>query len=454
VAATTGAITEESIVARIERMPFGWWQLRARIIAGTATFFDGFDLIAIASALPVLVPQWHLKPAEIGLIASSGFVGQLIGALFFAWVAERYGRLKALTWSVALFSLTSLFCAAANGYWMLLIGRLIQGIGLGGEVPVAAVYINEWSGAEKRGRFFLLFQMIFGVGLSVSQLMSWWVVPHWGWRAMFVIGAIPALLAAALRFLLPESPRWLATKGRTKEADGIVTDVETFITARGTQLPPPRPVALVRQTGVTRLFELFEGRYLRRTLLVWALWFCAFFITYGTNSWLPTIFTTVYKLPLSEALLLGAANGIASLMAGFLVSFCIDIVGRRYWFVIAFLIGSLPLFAIGILGAPTAYLVFYLSALSYVFLGTMSTGTQLYTPELYPTRMRVLGTSCASVWARIGATIAPIAVGNILPGHGVGGVFIMFGGVAILGAIITGLFGVETKNRVLEDISP
>ncbi len=450
----TDAVTEESIVARIERLPFGWWQIRARLIVGTATFFDGFDLIAIATALPVLVPVWGLKPADIGPLISAGFVGQLIGALLFAWVAERFGRLRALSWSVAIFSLLSLVCAFADSYWTLLVARFLQGIGIGGEIPVAAAYINEWSGAKKRGRFFLLYQMVFGVGLSLSQLLSWWVIPNWGWRAMFIIGALPALLAAVLRMLLPESPRWLVSKGRGEEASKIVGDVEDFMTARGAILPPPAPVAVTKTVAATRVLELFEGRYFRRTMLVWSLWFCVFFITYGTNTWLPAIFTSVYHLPVNEALLLGAANGIASLMAGFLVAFGIDAIGRRYWFALAFLIGSMPLFVIAWLGAPTAYLVFYLTALSYVFLGTMSTGSQLYTPELYPTRMRVIGTSCASVWARIGSTIAPVLVGYVLPGYGVSGVFVMFGGVAILGAIITGLFGVETKNRVLEEVSP
>ncbi len=448
------AVTEQSIVARIERMPFGWWQIRARLIVGTATFFDGFDLIAIASALPVLRTEWGLSPADIGPLISIGFVGQLIGALAFAWVAERYGRLRALAWSVAIFSVMSLVCAAADGYWSLLVARFLQGIGIGGEIPVAATYINEWSRAEKRGRFFLLYQMVFGVGLSLSQLISWWVVPHWGWRAMFLIGAAPAIIAALLRTLLPESPRWLVNKGRAAEADRVVGDVEAFITARGVALPPPKPVELVKPVAATRLMELFEGRYFQRTMLVWSLWFCAFFITYGTNGWLPTIFTSIYKLPVDEALLLGAANGIASVMAGLLVAFGIDYIGRRWWFALAFLIGSLPLFAIWWTGAPSAYLVFYLSALSYVFLGTMSTGTQLYTPELYPTRMRVLGTSCASVWARVGSTLAPIFVGYVLPGHGVGGVFAMFGAVGILGAVVTGLLGVETKDRVLEEVSP
>ena len=446
--------TEQSIVARIERMPFGWWQVRARLIVGTATFFDGFDLIAIASALPVLRAEWRLSPADIGPLISIGFVGQLIGALLFAWVAERYGRLRALAWSVGIFSVMSVVCAAADGYWTLLVARLLQGIGIGGEIPVAAAYINEWSRAEKRGRNFLLYQMVFGVGLSLSQLVSWWVVPRFGWRAMFLIGALPAILAAALRLLLPESPRWLVNKGRAEEADRIVTDVENFIRARGVALPEPKPVEIVRPVAATRVRELFEGRYFGRTMLVWSLWFCAFFITYGTNGWLPTIYNSIYKLPVDEALLLGAANGVASFIAGLLVAFSIDHIGRRWWFPLAFSIGSLPLFAIWWTGAPSAYSVFYLSALSYVFLGTMSTGTQLYTPELYPTRMRVIGTSCASVWARIGSTLAPIFVGYVLPGYGVGGVFAMFGAVGILGALVTTLYGVETKGRVLEEVSP
>src|SRR3984957_10212896 len=94
------AVTAAEVIARIERLPVSWWQVKTRIIIGTATFFDAFDALAIASVLPALVPLWKLTPPQIGLLISAGFLGQLVGAPFFGWIAERFSRITGLVWSV------------------------------------------------------------------------------------------------------------------------------------------------------------------------------------------------------------------------------------------------------------------------------------------------------------------------------------------------------------------
>ena len=196
----------DGIVAQIERLPTSWWQIKTRIIVGTATFFDAFDALAIASVLPVIAPLWKLAPQQIGWLISAGFLGQLLGALVFGWVAERHGRITAMVWSIALFSVMSLVCALAWDYNSLLAFRTMQGIGLGGEVPVAAVFISELARAQGRGRFVLLYELVFPVGLVAASLAGLWVVPHLGWPYMFAIGALPGFLALVLRRLLPEVP--------------------------------------------------------------------------------------------------------------------------------------------------------------------------------------------------------------------------------------------------------
>src|SRR6478609_1421206 len=149
-AAPAGSV--DNVVARIERLPTSWWHVQTRIIVGVATFFDAFDAIAIATVLPVLVPMWKLTPPEIGFMISAGYLGQLIGALFFGWIGERYGRMPAMIGSIAVFGVMSLVCAFAWDFNSLLWFRTLQGIGLGGEVPVAATYISELTRAKSRGR--------------------------------------------------------------------------------------------------------------------------------------------------------------------------------------------------------------------------------------------------------------------------------------------------------------
>src|SRR5262249_52063415 len=164
---------------------------------GTATFFDAFDALAIAYVLPVLIRLWKLGPLEIGNLISIGYVGQLVGALFFGWLAERRGRMLALQLSVALYSVFSLLAAFSWSYGSLFAFRTIQGIGLGGEVPVAAAYISELSRARGRGRFVLLYELAFAIGLVAAAVLGNLIVPTLGWQAMFLIGAIPALLIGA-----------------------------------------------------------------------------------------------------------------------------------------------------------------------------------------------------------------------------------------------------------------
>ena len=162
-AAPAGAV--DNVVARIERLPTSWWHVKTRIIVGVATFFDAFDAIAIATVLPVLVPMWKLTRPDIGFMISAGYVGQLIGALLFGWIGERYGRMPAMIGSIAVFGVMSLVCAFAWDYNSLLWFRTLQGIGLGGEVPVAAIYISELTRAKNRGRFVLLYELVFPIGL-------------------------------------------------------------------------------------------------------------------------------------------------------------------------------------------------------------------------------------------------------------------------------------------------
>ena len=120
-AAPEGSV--DNVVARIERLPTSWWHVRTRIIVGVATFFDAFDALAIATVLPVLVPMWKIAPPQIGLLISAGFLGQLIGALFFGWIGERFGRLHAMVWSIATFAVMSFVCAFAWDYNSLLVDR-------------------------------------------------------------------------------------------------------------------------------------------------------------------------------------------------------------------------------------------------------------------------------------------------------------------------------------------
>jgi putative MFS transporter len=453
IGAQSPAGTVDNVVARIERLPTSWWHVQTRIIVGVATFFDAFDALAIATVLPVLVPMWKLTGPEIGLLISAGFLGQLIGALFFGWIAERFGRMHAMVWSILTFAIMSLVCAFAWSYQSLLVFRLIQGIGLGGEVPVAAVYISELTRARHRGRFVLLYELVFPIGLVGASLIGLWVVPTLGWQWMFYIGALPAFLALALRLLLPESPRWLAVHGRFAEAEAALTVIEHETEKSiGQPLPPVQPVISTKDQRAS-LADLFGPLYLRRTLVVWVIWFSAYFVNYGLAIWLPTIYRTVFKLPLDVSLRYGLITQAVGLLGTLICALSIDYVGRRIWFAIAFAAAAVSLGMLASIASPQATQVLTYMSIAYFFVSTINIGVYLYTPELYPTRARALGVGTATAWLRLASMIGPIAVGYMIAG-GLQSVFVAFAIVAAIAAVITAAFAVETKGRVLEEVSP
>ena len=443
----------DGIVARIERLPTSWWQIKTRIIVGTATFFDAFDALAIASVLPVIAPLWKLAPQQIGWLISAGFLGQLLGALVFGWVAERHGRITAMVWSIALFSVMSLVCALAWDYNSLLAFRTMQGIGLGGEVPVAAVFISELARAQGRGRFVLLYELVFPVGLVAASLAGLWVVPHLGWPYMFAIGALPGFLALVLRRLLPESPRWLAVRGRLAQAEAAMAQIESETRkATGEPLPAPKPVVSTLEKPAS-LTDLFGPFYLRRTLVVWVIWFCAYFVNYGLSIWLPTVYRTVFKLPLDQSLRYGLITQAVGLIGTLICALAIDHVGRRPWFALSFVGAAAALAVLASTTTPTAQQVLTYMTIASFFVSSINIGVYLYTPELYPTRVRALGVGTATAWLRLASIIGPIVVGMMI-GSGLATVFVTFAAVAGIAAVITGLFAVETKGRVLEEASP
>src|SRR5882672_6814648 len=278
-------ITAASLLARMDSVPFSRWHTKARLVMGSATFFDAFNALSLAFALPTLIRLWHISPKQSGLLISASYVGQLAGAIVFSALAEKVGRIRGTTAAIAIMSILSFGCAMATNFPALLACRLVQGIGVGGEMPVAATYINELSRAHGRGRFFLLYEMIFPLGLMATGQIGAWVVPAYGWNAIFLLGGIPGLLITFLVSRLPESPRWLISKGRIQEAEAIVEKIEAGTKQR---VPIATTSSIASTSSVMqcgRWSELLSKVYRRRTLIVWTLWASAFFIANSLNNW-------------------------------------------------------------------------------------------------------------------------------------------------------------------------
>lgn len=442
-----------SLIARMEQVPFSRWHMKARVVMGSATFFDAFNALSLAFALPTLIRLWHISPQQSGLLISASYVGQLAGALVFSAIAEKVGRIRGTTAAIAIMSVMSFGCALAGNFPALLAFRLVQGIGVGGEMPVAATYINELSRAPGRGRFFLLYEMIFPLGLMVTGQIGAWLVPAYGWKTIFLLGGIPGLLITFLVARLPESPRWLISKGRIPEAAAIVEHMETSTARRIQAAAIPTTISPTNLMEKGKWTELLSNFYRGRTLIVWALWASAFFVANGLNNWMPSLYNTVYHLTLRQSLRAASMTNVAQVAVLLVCAFSIDRIGRRNWTVAAFLLGGGMLALLGSIGAEKVLSVMILGTLGYGAIGSVNAVLYLYTPEIYPTRMRAIGTGLATSWLRIASAVGPVLVGFMVDAKGVHSVFLMFAGVSLVGAMAATCM-VETSDRRLEEIAP
>ncbi|RJL24427.1 MFS transporter [Bailinhaonella thermotolerans] len=449
---TTADTSVASIAARLERLPTSLWHLKVRTVIGVVTFFEAFDQLLVASALPLLTREWGLTPGDATVAITSGSVGMLAGALAGGWLADRVGRVRLVALAVGLTAVTSLAIAFAPGFAAFVLLRFLQGLGIGAEVPVAATYINEIAKARHRGRFVLLYELVFPAGLTAATLVAAWVVPNLGWRAMFVIGAVPALMVVFLQRRVPESPRWLAARGRLAEADRVLAGIEREV-ARGGTLPAPVVTAGGAAGAPSTLRDLFAGVYLRRTVVVSLIWFFGYFVNYGITAWLPTLYVRA-GLPLDEALRYNLVTSAAGLLGCLVAALVVDRVGRRWCLVTGLAGAAVTLLLLSQTGARTGGQLAVWASVAALFVFATNITLYLYGPELYPTRSRALGSSFGGAMNRLGVIVGPVVVGALLArGAGLGAVFAVLGGAALLGAVAA-LFAVETRHRRLEELSP
>jgi len=444
----------ESVIARLERLPISRELTVARIVIGSATFFDAYTVLAIAYAMPVLAREWNLTPGQIGTIISAGYLGQVFVALFFGWLAERIGRLNVLLITVVIFTSMDLACLFAWNASSMMIFRFCQGIGTGGEVPVASAYMNEFVSAKRRGRFFLLYEVLFLFGLLAAGLIGYFLVPIYGWRAMFIVGLVPAILTIPMRWFMVESPRWLLSVGRVQRASDLVARMEDGFRRRGISLEKPTAAVHPLDKARSDIRELFKGIYLRRTLLLTALWVCSYMIANGLITWLPTLYRQIFELPLQTSLAYGFTTSACGCAAALLCALYIDKIGRKVWYTLAFFLAAVPMAILAALGATSAQEVLIFVTATYAIIQTVTFSLYLYSAELYPTRLRAVGAGFGSAWLRIASSIGPLLVGWVVGSYSINYVFVVFGIVLVIGGVICLLFAPETKGRVLEELSP
>ncbi|WP_315832446.1 MFS transporter [Bradyrhizobium prioriisuperbiae] len=449
--AQTAQVAE--IAARLERLPLTSYQRGIFGIIATAWLFDSMDLAALTFVLGSIRQTFQLSTAEAGLLSSMSFLGMFLGAASAGVLADRFGRSRVFQVSMIFWGLGSLFCGLSTTVTMLGASRLLLGFGMGMEFPVAQSMVSEIMPAANRGRYIALLEGFWPLGFIVSGLLSYVVLSVADWHWVFILQAIPALFVLVIRRYVPESPRWLASRGHSDRAEATIREIERKVSERldGKPLPPPQPQqAFGTASEGGGIASLFSGIYARRTAMLWSLWFFALLGFYGLTTWLGALLQAK-GFPVTKSVFYTILISLAGI-PGFLCSaWLVEAWGRKGTLALNLLAGAVACYAYGSATGQTQLIV--ASLCMQFFLFGMWSALYAYTPELYPTRIRATGTGFASAIGRVGSLIGPYVIGIILPTAGQAGVFALGAGAFVLAALAVLILGEETQGRTLESIS-
>jgi MFS transporter, putative metabolite:H+ symporter len=447
--------TSARLVARLERLPFSGWHKSFLTVAFFGTLFDAADFALFGAALPVIAREFQLGPAQAGQLATIGLVGAFLGALFWGTISDYIGRRTAFKWTIGIFAVFTGLIAASWSVASLAVFRFLANFGLGGEVPVASTLSSEFMPSKIRGRATGTMMAAFPAGLALAAGLAIVVLPSYGWRALFVIGVVPALVLFFVRRNVPESVRYLVSKGRIADAEQTVGDIERR--ALGGSAAPAAtadagikatPRAAPAESRITVLELLRQGRA-PRTLLLWLVSFCFLWSSNGILFMLPTILTQ-RGMPLSQALILVLVQAVGGIFGYVACAFLIDRYGRRPVLFLYFFVGAG--FHLWFALSTGAWMYAAIAMVGWVNPGVYGPST-VYAAELYPTHLRATAVGWYFGIGRIGSFLAPAIVGTMLAG-GLGQyVLHTFALTYLIASIAIWLVGIETKGRVLEEIT-
>ncbi|WP_435079512.1 MFS transporter [Clavibacter michiganensis] len=447
---------------RLDGLP--WTRAHSRILGGSGVGWalDAMDVGLISFVIAQLAVVWKADAGQLGFVASAGFLGMAIGASVGGLVADRIGRRQVFALTLLVYGVATGVSALAMSVGALIALRFVVGLGLGAELPVASTLVSEFSPARIRGRVIVVLESSWAVGWTAAALIGYLVIPSSddGWRWALALGAVPAVWAIVVRLRLPESVRFLEAKGRHREAERVVRDLERAAgadpstdgavgstaearvvdAAAGSETDAPAADAAPRE-------RLFGARLRRRTLSLWIVWFCVNFAYYGAFIWLPTLlvaqgFSLVRSFEYTLLITLAQLPGYA------VSAWLVERWGRRVTLAV-FLAGSAV--SAGLFGTAdsvTTILVFG-ALMSFSNLGAWG-ALYAVTPELYPTRVRATGAGSAAGFGRLASIVAPLCVPPLLA---LGGVALPFGVFAAVFAVAAAaaLTLPDLRGAALED---
>lgn len=430
--------------ARLDRLPVSAFHRRVFALVAIGMFFDGFDIYIAGTVLGSTLKAGFSTMGQNAAFVSMTFVGMMLGSFFTGFLGDRFGRRFTYQANLALFGLASLAAAFAPDMTVLIGLRFLMGVGLGAENVVGYSTLTEFAPAASRGRWLGFLAVVVVTGLPVAVLVSTVMIPAFGWRSMFVLGGLGALVVWYIRKSLPESPRWLESVGRTAEAEALLARIEAGIPG---PLPPVRPSSSAPSRA---LATLFAPPLASRMVLGCIALIVINTLIYGFITWLPSFFvkqglSIAASFNFTLVMSLGAPVGSA---IGALTA---DTWGRKPTLIgaacVAIVFGAIYPFVLDPVWLPVVGL--FLTVPIYVLVALLF---GIYIPELFPTEVRLRASGICNTFGR-GATIAtPFLVVDLFGAYGVAGVLTLMIGLLFVLIITVAALGIEPRRRSLEEL--
>ncbi|EWH22991.1 MFS transporter [Bacillus haynesii] len=386
-------------------------------IAGLGWLFDAMDVGILSFIIAALHAEWKLTPQEMSWIGSVNSIGMAVGAFVFGLLADRVGRKYVFMITLLFFSIGSGLSALTTTLWAFLILRFFVGMGLGGELPVASTLVSETVAPERRGRIVVLLESFWAFGWLAAALISYFIIPAYGWQIALLITAIPAFYALYLRIALPDSPKY-----------------EKLAQER-------------KPTVMENVKSVWSRKYARPTAMLWIVWFCVVFSYYGMFLWLPSVMV-MKGFSMIKSFEYVLIMTLAQLPGYFSAAWLIEKAGRKMVLTVYLLGTAVSAYFFGSAESLALLLV------SGMFLSFFNLGAwgalYAYTPEQYPTSIRGTGAGMAAGFGRIGGILGPLLVGYLVArGTEISMIFFIFC-VAVVAAVAAIFFlGTETKQKEL-----
>ena len=393
----------------IDAQPVGGFQVRLLLACAAVLFLDGFDTTAIGYVAPSLAREWGLTKGALGPVFSAGLFGLMIGALLFGPLADRIGRKKIIIFSTLAFGIGTLITALVADVNTLLAIRFLTGLGLGGAMPNTIALTSEFSPLRRRATMVMVMFCGFSVGAALGGFLAAGLIPHFGWRSVFVVGgAAPLLLAPILALKLPESVRFLALTGR---ANARVAHLLGRINPKAVFAAATRFVVHEPELVGVPVLHLFKGGRTRVTLLLWVVFFMSLLDLYFMSNWLPTVLNDL-GASVSEAAAIGSMLQVGGVVGTVALGNIID----RFSFRALALLYFVAVFAVGAIGqfghsvAPVTLAIF---VAGFCIVGGQIAANAL-AAGFYPTSVRASGVGWALGIGRVGSIVGPLVGGALL----------------------------------------